>query len=93
VKATASGGEVPPNIGSILWRLRSAVDRARAQEPNAERLVNRAVSENVAQQIEASESQSGVIKELVEKGELGIVGAVYDLSSGKVVFSLASSGH
>lgn len=93
VKATASGGEVSPNISSIIWRLRRSVERARVEEPNAERLVNRAVSENVAQQIEASESQSGVIKELVEKGELGIVGAVYDLSSGKVVFSLSSAGH
>lgn len=84
VKATIAGGEVPPNIGSLVWRVKPAVDRVKEKHPSESILVNACVEENVRQQLDQSLKQSTVVQELVEKGELTIKGAVYSLETGVV---------
>jgi carbonic anhydrase len=92
VTATVAGGDVSPNISSLVWRMQFPVDKIKAIHENNENLVSMCVEENVRYQLEQSTLQSGVLSELVEKGELTIMGGVYDISSGKVKF-LNSSAH
>jgi carbonic anhydrase len=86
VKATIAGGDVPPNIGSLVWRIKPAVDRMKPSHHDEKELTSASVAENVRRQIGEALVQSNVLREMNEKGELRIVGAVYDLESGKVSF-------
>ncbi len=86
VKATIAGGEVPPNIGSLVWRIQPGVNRIKAKHPEEKTLLSNCVEENVRQQMEQAVAQSTVLSEMVEKGELYIVGGVYDLATGTVRF-------
>lgn len=92
VKATIAGGEVPPNIGSLVWRIQPGVDRVKATHPKEEKLAGACVEENVREQMKQAVAQSHVLIEMVEKEELYIVGGVYDLATGTVEL-LTSSGH
>lgn len=84
VKATIEGGAVPPNIGSIVWRLQPAVQAMKAKGFKDKELISASVEENVRQQIAALTGNSDVMKELVEKNEVAVVGAVYNLETGAV---------
>ena len=86
VKATISGGKVPPDIGSLVSRIQPAVDRARATHVGEKDLLDACVEENVHRQMEQSLIQSDLLNELVGQGELSIVGAVYNLETGRVEF-------
>ena len=86
VKATLAGGEVPPNIGAIAKRIAPAAERSKAKHLGEKETALDASAENVHQQIDACSAQSTVLHELVEKRELKIVGAIYNLETGKVEF-------
>lgn len=86
VQATLDGGAVPPNIGAIANRIALAADRAKAKHLDAKATALEASTENVRLQIDACTRQSRVLHESVDRKELRIVGAVYHLDSGKVVF-------
>jgi carbonic anhydrase len=86
VSATLAGGEVPPNIGSLVRRIKPAVDRTKAKHLKESEVLSACIEENVTEQIEQSLHQSGVLEEMVEKGEVKIIGGVYDLASGSVRF-------
>ncbi|HTY60158.1 MAG TPA: carbonic anhydrase [Bacteroidota bacterium] len=86
VTAAASGGQAPPNIGSVVWRIAPAVDAAKAAHVQQADLVHASVEENVRLQMQDAVAQSGVLKELVAKGEFDIIGGVYSLETGKVNF-------
>jgi len=83
VKATIDGGEVTPNIEEIVKKISPAVDKAKKHHPENE-VFHCSIKENVYNQIEASLKQSKLLNELHEKGELTIVGAIYDINTGKV---------
>jgi len=86
VKATITGGDVPPNIGAIARRIAPAANRAKAKHLDEQQTAADASAENVREQIGACTAQSAVLHELVEKNELTIVGAMYSLETGKVEF-------
>ena len=86
VKVTIEGGSIPPNIGSLVRRIQAAADHAKAYRVEGKDLVEACVEENVRRQMEQTVVQSALLNELVEKGEFGIAGAVYDLGTGKVTF-------
>jgi len=86
VTATVAGGEVPPNISSLIWRMNSPVEKIKATQVKDKKLVSMCVEENVRYQLEQATVQSDVLSELVEKGELALVGGVYNIASGKVKF-------
>jgi len=77
-------GKAEGNIGTILEEIRPAVETAKGTEKEGEELVEEAVDENVKLVIQNTLNQSTVVQELVEKGELKIIGAKYFLDSGKV---------
>jgi carbonic anhydrase len=81
VKATIEGGRFPGQIGRLIDGLQVGVDRAERQ-PGSNKL-ERAIKSNVNYQVEKL-GKSPVIGELVDGKQLKVVGAYYDLDSGKV---------
>jgi carbonic anhydrase len=70
------------NIDGAVARADAAVDGP-TNSSNME-LVNAAVVENVTQTVEDILTGSTIIAELVKNGDLLVVGAVYDLATGRV---------
>jgi carbonic anhydrase len=81
VKAAIEGGSFPGQIGRLIDSLQVGVERA-DRESGKNKLDN-AIRANVRYQVEKL-GKSTVIAELVQKGVLKVVGAVYDLDTGKV---------
>ena len=72
------------NIGVILDEIKPAVDTAKDTGKEGKELIEEAVNENVKLVIQNTLVESPVVKELVEQGELKIIGAKYFLDSGEV---------
>lgn len=81
VKATIEGGRFPGQIGRLIDGLQVGVERAERQ-PGSNKL-ERAIKANVNYQVEKL-GKSTVMGDLVDKKQLKIVGAYYDLDTGKV---------
>ncbi len=87
--AVEAHGETHGNIGSILKAIQPAVEKAKKEskgEDNAA-LIDAAVNNNVEITMKELTANSPIIKELVSKNKLKIVGAKYELESGKVVIA------
>jgi carbonic anhydrase len=74
-----------PNLDFLVKAIKPAVART-ANAPEKERL-KAAILANVEESVNASLSQSAILRHLVESGALTIVGAYYELESGRVTFS------
>jgi carbonic anhydrase len=81
VKAAIEGGRFPGQIGSLIDDIKVGVERAEKQAGTNK--LEAAIKANVLYQIELL-NQSTVLGDLVDKGVLKIVGAYYDLDTGKV---------
>ena len=78
------------NLTHLLAEIQPAVDLVRAEHPNEEiceaPLVNKVAEANVKKTISDIRSRSEVITNLEAEGKLMVVGAMYDISNGKVNF-------
>jgi len=75
------------NLTGLLEKIKPAVDTVKNQsEPGAELDINEIAQENVRLTIEEIKSRSPILKEMIENGEIGLSGGMYDVSSGKVTF-------
>ena len=83
VTACVEGGEAPGSINYLVEEIKPAVEAAKGKEGD---LLDNAIRENTNLIITKAETTSPIIKELVEKGELKIVGAYYDSDEGTVAF-------
>lgn len=80
------------NLTSLINKIEPAVEAVK--EPKDESLrnsknldfVDAVAVKNVEITLDNIRSQSPILKEMEDKGEIAIVGAMYDLSDGKVVF-------
>lgn len=81
VKATIEGGRFPGQIASLIDDIKVGVERAE-REPGTNKLET-AIKANVMYQVEML-NQSAVLGELIDKGQLKIVGGYYDLDEGRV---------
>lgn len=88
VKAALGRGHAGGNIDSLLKEISPAVDRARAQNPGANDsdLLAAAVRENVWQSVFDLMKTSATTRELMKTGKVKVVGAICDISTGKVEF-------
>ena len=80
------------NIGEIIQMIDPAVSQEKSEEDNRTSsnppFVEKVCWQNVHQQIENIKNQSEIISEMIEKKEIGLIGAVYDLATGHVQFDL-----
>jgi carbonic anhydrase len=81
VKATIEGGRFPGQIGRLIDGIQVGVERAERQ-PGTNKL-DKAIQANVLYQAEKL-AKSTVMGDLIDKKQLKIVGAVYDLDTGRV---------
>lgn len=88
VNAAASGAVLHGAVAKLVSRIQPSVEQARAQYPELQpaQITPIAVRLNVMNSIENLLTTSEEVRGLVNKGELSIVGAVYDLNSGRVHF-------
>jgi carbonic anhydrase len=88
VGAAASGAELHGAVAKLVSRIQPSVDQAKAQYPELkpDQIAPIAIRLNVMNTIENLITGSEEIRELASAGKLEIVGAVYDLTSGRVQF-------
>lgn len=79
------------NLTALISKLKPAV--AAVKEPTENRssknlaFVDKVASTNVEMTIENIKQQSPVLKEMLDNKEIGIVGGMYNVDSGEVIFS------
>jgi carbonic anhydrase len=85
VAAAAGKAELHGAVGDLVNSIQPAVQRAQRQHPelDAAAITPYAIKENVWQSVFGL-LKSDEIRELVSKGDVKVVGAVYDIASGKV---------
>jgi carbonic anhydrase len=86
VTAAVEGGEAPPNIKAIVDFIAPAVSTAKSANPDktGETLVPAAITANVWQATADILKNSPMLREKVKDGKLKLVGATYDIKSGRV---------
>ncbi len=88
VTAVATGAQVHGSIPGLIDNIIPAVETAKKKHPGVtgKELVPFAIEENVYQSIADTLTKSAEIRELVGQGKLTVVGAVYDVDTGKVAW-------
>src|SRR5262249_42705331 len=81
LSAAVAGGDAPGHIASIVKGLQPAVQASKGQPGDA---VDNAVKENVRELVDRLQTTGPILSEFVHDGKLTIVGAYYDLDTGKV---------
>jgi carbonic anhydrase len=86
VSAAVQGGEAPPNIKAIVDFIAPAVTTAQNANPDktGDALVSAAITANVWQAMADMYTNSPMIRDKVKDGKVKLVGAVYDIHTGKV---------
>ena len=75
------------NLTGLVNKLQPAVNAVRNElDPGAELDINQIAEENVKLTIEDIKNRSPILREMFEKKEIGISGAMYDVATGKVNF-------
>lgn len=75
---------IPPLVDNIAPAVKRAIERHKDAQGDA--VIPYAIEENVWQSIEDLFMKSPITREFVTKGTVKVVGAIYDLSSGKVTW-------
>jgi carbonic anhydrase len=85
ITAASTGGGNEGNIKSLMQAIRPAVQRTEAETgKTGKEIVEPCAIHNVFYQIEVLCKESAILREAVRNEELLIVGAIYDIESGKV---------
>jgi carbonic anhydrase len=79
------------HLSGLLRKIKPAVDAVRTEESlklaaDDDSLVQKVADKNVQLTVEQIRSKSSLLDEMVKSGEIGIVGAMYDIETGKVKF-------
>lgn len=78
-----------PNIQYVLKPIMSAIDTVKnrmTNDQNVRSFIDAVTMMNVKNNMAYILKHSNVLREMVEKGEVGIVGAIYDVKTGQVNF-------
>jgi carbonic anhydrase len=88
VKAACSHAHLEGSLPQLVAHIEPAVERAERLNPTAtaDRIIDEAIRENVWQSIFDLLKTSEIARTLVGEGRLKIVGAVCDISTGKIEF-------
>jgi carbonic anhydrase len=83
VTAAAEAGDPAGHLPSLVAMIRPAVERARRQSGD---LIENAVRLNVENVVSEIKTSKPLLADVIARGELKVVGAVYSLESGKVAW-------
>lgn len=88
VAAAASGAKLHGKVAELVAGIQPAVDRARKQNPSADEatLTSLAIRENIWQTVFDLYKTSPDVRDAVNSGSVKVVGALYDINTGKVEF-------
>ena len=88
VTAVAKGDSVGGSIPKLVDNIVPAVEKVKHLHQNEEytKWINEAIIENVNQSIQDILAKSEIVSHLVKEGKVKIVGAIYDVETGKVTF-------
>jgi carbonic anhydrase len=86
ITAACENSELEGSLPDLIGLLKPAVARARAENPDlaGKKLIEAAAIENVRMVIEIIKKKSPALAKLSTEGKLCILGALYDIESGKV---------
>jgi carbonic anhydrase len=86
VTAVAQKAHVHGSIPQLVDNIAPAVEKAKAKQADlsGDALIEAAIKENIWQSVEDLLKSSEATRSKVKLGSLKIVGAIYDLSSGKI---------
>lgn len=86
VNAVLSGGEAHGNISALVANIVPPVAKVKAENPGltGAELENKAIEANTWQSIEDLFKQSPMMRDMVKAKSVKVVGAIYDIESGKV---------
>ena len=82
VAALQKGNELPGHIGDLVQAMKPGIEPALKQP--GDDLYQRAVVANVRANVQRLQEAKPILADMVEAGKLRVVGAVYDLPTGKV---------
>jgi len=78
------------NLTTLLNKIRPAVDDETSIKENRnsqnDEFVEKVATINVKRTVKAIMERSPILKEMIENGQIGIVGGIYNVTSGTVVF-------
>lgn len=83
VTAAVKNAELHGHLPSLISLIKPAAEKARVSAPEEE-LIPRTIELNVWQQVENIFAKSASVREFAAAGKVQIVGAVYDIATGKV---------
>jgi carbonic anhydrase len=87
VTAACTGQGLEKNVQFLMRAINPALERAQASTgKTGSEIIEVCCIENVFVQIETMFKKSNVLREAARKGELSIIGAVYDIETGLVTF-------
>ncbi len=94
IDATDAGGMGMSSLQSLLDEIKPSVVAEAGEEVSSKNtpFVNKVIAGNVKKTVEDIRSKSPTMKGLEASGKLKIVGAVYDMESGKVQFFNGANG-
>jgi len=83
IKVVKDGSTLPGHLPSLINAIRPAVVAAQAKNPAD--LLAEATAENVRLNVKSLLNAKPILSDLVAGGKLKVVGAVYDIATGKVM--------
>ena len=83
---SAKAGVQDGHITDLLKRIQPSISKAMLKDEEEHLFSDNVAYANVENSMEEILTRSAIVKELFAKGEIGIVGAVYNIENGKVDF-------
>jgi carbonic anhydrase len=76
------------NLTALLSRIKPAIDQTPADHRTSKDMefVNKVAEANVRLVMREIRERSPILREMLDKGQIGLVGGVYDLSTGRIHF-------
>jgi carbonic anhydrase len=86
VKAAVDNAQLDGNLPALVDQIQPAVQIVRQKHPDSsgKKLLEQSIEENVRVQIEQVAAKSPPLRRMLEKHEIEITGAVYDIETGRV---------
>jgi carbonic anhydrase len=83
VEALQKGNALPGHIAGLVTAMKPGIEST-LKKPGSD-LEQRAVVANVQYNVERLKKATPILADMVTKNQLGVVGGVYDIATGKVV--------